>query len=63
MVDKKPNEIETYGFSPALAVDMVEKGIDLRLTRKILDKFNQGAYDHIEPVKVSDIPEVDGKTR
>jgi UTP--glucose-1-phosphate uridylyltransferase len=62
MVDKKPNEIETYGFSPALAVDMVEKGIDLRLTRKILDKFNQGAYDHIEPVKVSDIPEVDGKT-
>jgi UTP--glucose-1-phosphate uridylyltransferase len=62
MADLKPKEIATYGFAPALAADMVEKGIDLRLTRKILDKFNQGAYDHIEPVRVSGIPEVDCRT-
>jgi len=55
-------DTENYGFPPELAQSMREQKIDLRLTRKILDKYNQGAYDHIKPVEVSEIPKVDGKT-
>lgn len=55
------NSTDNYGFSPKIAQDMREKHVDLRLTRKLLDRFNAGDYAHIEPVKVSDIPEVDGK--
>jgi UTP--glucose-1-phosphate uridylyltransferase len=51
-----------YGFPLDIAVDMREKGIDLAITRRILDKINQGAYDHIKPVKVSRLPESDGQT-
>ncbi|HEY8462810.1 MAG TPA: UTP--glucose-1-phosphate uridylyltransferase [Bacillota bacterium] len=53
---------ENEGFAPAIAADMHKKGIDLKLTRKILDKINQGVYDHVEPVRVTAIPEIDGKT-
>lgn len=51
-----------YGFSPKLAENMRSKGIDLGLTSAILKKFNAGAYDHIEPICVHGIPQVDGKT-
>ncbi|MGE5557533.1 MAG: UTP--glucose-1-phosphate uridylyltransferase [Bacillota bacterium] len=54
--------MDNCGFSPELAADMRQKGIDLRLTRKILDKYNAGGYAHVEPVKVSGIPEIDGHT-
>ena len=56
------NDTENYGFPPELAQVMREQKIDLQLTRKILDKYNQGAYDHIQPVVVSELPKVDGKT-
>jgi UTP--glucose-1-phosphate uridylyltransferase len=62
MTQANQNHHENCGFSAEIAADMRSKGIDLQITRRILDKFNQGAYDHIEPVKVSGIPEVDGKT-
>lgn len=50
-----------YGFPPLIAADMRQKQIDLGLTRKILDKFNAGRYDHVTPVAVTDLPTVDGK--
>lgn len=53
---------DNFGFTPELAQNMREQQIDLRLTRKILDRYNQGHYDHVETVKVSDIPSVDGTT-
>ena len=52
----------TSGFGHVLEADMKEKGIDIKLTQKILSKFNAGQYDHIEPVKVTNIPVLDGKT-
>lgn len=48
-------------FPEKIAIDMEKKNIDLRLTRNILDKYNAGQYDHIEPVVVSEIPEIDGQ--
>jgi UDP-N-acetylglucosamine pyrophosphorylase len=48
-------------LNPALVEDMKQKGIDVDLTLKILDQFNAGKYDHVEPIKVRDIPEVDGR--
>jgi UTP--glucose-1-phosphate uridylyltransferase len=62
MIDYAQNHSQNLGFAAEIAADMRQKGIDLRITRRILDKINQGAYDHIEPVKVSGIPEVDGQT-
>jgi UDP-N-acetylglucosamine pyrophosphorylase len=56
------NDSANYGFPGEIAADMRGKGIDLGITRRILDKINQGAYDHIEPVKVSGLPESDGQT-
>lgn len=40
---------------------MKQKGIDVDLTCKILNQFNAGKYDKVEPVKVSNIPAVDGQ--
>ncbi|HYH04902.1 MAG TPA: hypothetical protein VEC37_17560, partial [Bacillota bacterium] len=62
MTELNQAKVENEGFTAEIAADMQQKGIDLHLTRKILDKINQGAYDHIEPVRVTGIPEVDGKT-
>lgn len=56
------NFTENYGFPSELAQSMRDQKVDLRLTRKILDRYNQGAYDHIKPVIVSELPKVDGKT-
>lgn len=62
MTDLSQTNPGYWGFTPETAADMRSKGIDLQLTRQILDKINKGAYDHIEPVRVTGIPEVDGKT-
>ncbi|MCL6588392.1 MAG: UTP--glucose-1-phosphate uridylyltransferase [Firmicutes bacterium] len=51
-----------YNLHPDLVEDMKRKGIDIDLTLKILNQFNAGIYDHVEPVKVRNIPEVDGRT-
>ena len=45
----------------SLIENMKRKHIDVELTRRILDNYNAGKYDHIEPVKVRDIPSVDGE--
>jgi UDP-N-acetylglucosamine pyrophosphorylase len=42
--------------------NMEQKNIDVDLTRRILDNFNAGKYDHIEPVRVRDIPSIDGES-
>ncbi|NLY89173.1 MAG: hypothetical protein GX085_06080 [Firmicutes bacterium] len=52
---------ETLGISPELVRRMEEEGIDLLRTAEILTKYNQGAYDHTEPVVVRGLPEVDGE--
>lgn len=52
----------TFGFTDELARNMQDQQIDLGLTRKILDRYNQGCYEHVETVKVTDIPSVDGTT-
>lgn len=54
--------MNNFGFENSLADNMRANKIDLEQTRKILDKYNAGEYDHIEPVHVSDIPDVDGQT-
>lgn len=56
------NDLNNFGFEPTLAANMRSNKIDLKQTRKILDKYNAGAYDHIEPVRVTEIPSIDGKT-
>lgn len=40
---------------------MSRKYIDLDLTNEILGNYNNGLYDNVEPVKVSDIPGIDGE--
>lgn len=46
----------------ALVEDMQQKKIDVELTLSILENYNNGRYDHIQPVEVESIPAVDGKT-
>ncbi|MFP4372996.1 MAG: UTP--glucose-1-phosphate uridylyltransferase [Spirochaetaceae bacterium] len=45
----------------AIRTNMKSHGIDVELTSRILDNYNAGAYDHIEPVRVADIPRIDGE--
>lgn len=52
---------ENYDLPAALVADMEHKGIDVDLTSKILAQFNAGKYDKVEPIKVSNIPMVDGR--
>ena len=42
--------------------NMVKKNIDVDLTQEILDNYNAGKYDHIEPVRAKRIPSIDGET-
>lgn len=48
--------------SPALRKAMQGKGIDIELTLSILSNCNRGRYDGIEPVRVKELPSVDGST-
>lgn len=41
---------------------MKEEKIDLERTLEILDNFNSGRYDKVVPVKVSEIPSIDGES-
>lgn len=47
---------------PALREAMRNKGIDLELTLSILSNYNRGKYDSVEPVRVKELPSVDGST-
>jgi hypothetical protein len=49
-------------LSNELKKKMVEKGIDVELTLELLNNYNRGKYDHIKPVKASDLPDIDGET-
>jgi UTP--glucose-1-phosphate uridylyltransferase len=61
MPDSPWSSEENRVFPKALLNQLRKQGIDLELTRTILDNFNRGNYDHILPVKVKDIPVIDGK--
>lgn len=50
------------GLPQALVDDMERKKIDIGLTLSILENYNNGRYDHVQPVEVEAIPAVDGKT-
>lgn len=43
-----------------LKKDMRAKGIDINLTLALLDDFNNGLYDNLEPVKAVSVPRIDG---
>ncbi len=60
----KETELPTnnYGFTPEIEADMHAKKIDLQLTRKLLNRYNEGKFDNIKPVQVTDIPSIDGET-
>jgi hypothetical protein len=45
----------------AIIDDMKAKGIDVALTSRILENYNAGKYDNVEPVQVKEIPMVDGE--
>ncbi len=51
-----------FNLPNTLVNDMRGKQIDVEMTLRILDNYNQGRYDHIKPVEVESIPAVDGKT-
>jgi UTP--glucose-1-phosphate uridylyltransferase len=42
--------------------NMESKNIDVDLSLDILARFNRGDFDHFEPIRVDDIPSVDGTT-
>ena len=42
--------------------DMKRKNIDVGLSRSVLEAYNRGAFDHIRPVAVREMPDVDGST-
>ncbi|MFP4153784.1 MAG: UTP--glucose-1-phosphate uridylyltransferase [Alkalispirochaeta sp.] len=48
-------------ISEALINRMKELGIDTERSMHILERFNEGAYDGIEAVTASGIPEIDGE--
>ena len=49
-------------LSPNLRRDMESKGIDVALSKAMLDNFNAGLYDAIQPVRASGVPSIDGST-
>ena len=49
-------------ISPDTRSRMEELGIDIERSSHILSEFNKGAYDSIEPLEASGIPEMDGHT-
>ena len=46
----------------ALRRNIEAQGIDLNLTLEILENYNAGEYDHVTPVEVLELPEIDGHT-
>jgi len=41
---------------------MIEKNINVELSKSILDAYNRGEFDHFKPIEVDEIPTVDGST-
>lgn len=48
-------------LSPALESEFRRRKIDRALTLEILDRFNRGEFDGLEPVRVRSIPQIDGR--
>lgn len=48
-------------LSTVLRERMTEAGIDVDRSLHILERLNAGAYDHVEPVRASGIPTIDGR--
>jgi len=48
--------------SSDLRARMEKLGIDVDQSRAILEKLNDGAYDHVQPVRAEGIPDIDGTT-
>ena len=51
----------TYA-SPELVERMESLGIDVEMASAILEDYNRGRFDHLEPVEASEIPGIDGST-
>ncbi|TVQ24254.1 MAG: hypothetical protein EA382_08740, partial [Spirochaetaceae bacterium] len=49
-------------LSPNLIRTMESKQIDVDLSLSILSAYNRGEYDRFKPVKVGELPDVDGST-
>jgi len=54
--------IEPLKLSDSVRRDMESRQISVDLTLDILDRFNRGEFDGVEPVRVTEIPSVDGET-
>ena len=46
-------------ISEDLRKQMEEKGVDVELTREILENYNRGKYDSIEPIQAKRLPTMD----
>ncbi len=46
---------------PALEAEFIRRKIDRTLTLEILNRFNRGEFDSLEPVRVKSIPQIDGR--
>ena len=53
--------MNTHSLDPALEAEFEKKHIDRELTLSILDRFNRGDFDHLGPIQVESLPQVDGK--
>lgn len=40
---------------------MKKQGVNVELTSQILNKYNNGEYDSVRPIRVAELPEVDGE--
>ena len=57
--DKLVNRSE---LSPGLIRDAEKKNIDLDATISIINNYNAGKYDSVQPIEVTELPAVDGET-
>ena len=48
-------------LSPAIEAEFGRRKIDRTLTLEILDRFNRGEFDGLEPIRVKSIPQIDGE--
>jgi UTP--glucose-1-phosphate uridylyltransferase len=54
--------MNTINLPDELVRKMKENGIDVGISKRILENYNLGKYSHFVPVQVKDIPEIDGST-
>lgn len=53
--------MNTRSIDPSLEAEFRKKHIDRELTFSILDRFNRGEFDHLGPIQVESLPQIDGK--